>query len=52
MTDISLSNPAGAGNAAPPEARSLRLPTRWVGVAPFFIFAVMFVTGDEEEVAS
>ena len=24
-------------------ARSLRLPTRWVGVAPFFIFAVMFL---------
>jgi putative spermidine/putrescine transport system permease protein len=43
MTDISLSNPAVAGNAAPPEARSLRLPTQWLGVAPFFIFAVMFL---------
>jgi putative spermidine/putrescine transport system permease protein len=43
MTDISISNPAIAGNAAPPEARSLRLPTQWLGVAPFFIFAVMFL---------
>jgi putative spermidine/putrescine transport system permease protein len=43
MTDISLSSPAVAGNAAPPEARGMRLPTQWVGVAPFFIFAVMFL---------
>nr|WP_208646374.1 ABC transporter permease subunit [Mesorhizobium waimense] len=33
-----------AGKAAPPaEARSLRLPTQWLGVAPFFIFAIMFL---------
>ena len=43
MTDISLPNPAVAGSTAPPEARSMRLPTQWLGVAPFFIFAVMFL---------
>ena len=25
------------------EARGMRLPTQWLGVAPFFIFAVMFL---------
>jgi putative spermidine/putrescine transport system permease protein len=30
--------------AAPPDARAkVRLPTQWLGVAPFFIFAVMFL---------
>jgi putative spermidine/putrescine transport system permease protein len=30
--------------AAPPEAaRNLRLPTQWLGVAPFFVFASMFL---------
>ncbi|TKB20614.1 MAG: acriflavin resistance protein [Mesorhizobium sp.] len=44
MTDLSLSNKAIAGKTAPPtEARALRLPTQWIGVAPFFIFAVMFL---------
>ena len=43
MTDVSLSNPAVAGQTAPPEARSMRLPTQWLGVAPFFVFAVMFL---------
>ncbi|CAN7379167.1 ABC transporter permease subunit [Mesorhizobium amorphae] len=44
MTDLSLSNQTIAGKAAPPaEARSLRLPTQWLGVAPFFIFAIMFL---------
>jgi putative spermidine/putrescine transport system permease protein len=44
MTDLSVSDPAVAGKTAPPaEARSLRLPTQWLGVAPFFIFAVMFL---------
>jgi putative spermidine/putrescine transport system permease protein len=43
MTDISLSKRV-AGRAAPPaEARGMRLPTQWLGVAPFFIFAVMFL---------
>lgn len=44
MSDLSLTNPAVAGKTAPPaEARSLRLPTQWLGVAPFFIFALMFL---------
>ena len=44
MTDLSLSNKAIAGNTAPPaEVRSLRLPTQWLGVTPFFVFAVMFL---------
>lgn len=44
MTDLSLSDHAVAGKAAPPsEARALRLPTQWLGVAPFFIFAIMFL---------
>ncbi|WP_192255468.1 ABC transporter permease [Mesorhizobium silamurunense] len=44
MTDVSFPNQAIAGKTAPPsEARALRLPTQWIGVAPFFIFAVMFL---------
>jgi putative spermidine/putrescine transport system permease protein len=44
MTDLSLSDQAIAGKTAPPsEARALRLPTQWIGVAPFFIFAIMFL---------
>ncbi|TGQ71130.1 acriflavin resistance protein [Mesorhizobium sp. M00.F.Ca.ET.186.01.1.1] len=44
MTDLSLSDQTMAGKAAPPaEVRSLRLPTQWLGVAPFFIFAIMFL---------
>ncbi len=44
MTDLSLSDQTIAGKTAPPsEARALRLPTQWLGVAPFFIFAIMFL---------
>ncbi|QND62679.1 ABC transporter permease subunit [Mesorhizobium loti] len=44
MTDISMSEHAVTGKTAPPaEARSMRLPTQWLGVAPFFIFAIMFL---------
>ncbi|MER9435444.1 ABC transporter permease subunit [Mesorhizobium sp. M0618] len=44
MTDITLSDHAVTGKTAPPaEARSMRLPTQWLGVAPFFIFAIMFL---------
>jgi putative spermidine/putrescine transport system permease protein len=35
MTDVSFSPPA--------EERAMRLPTQWLGVAPFFIFAIMFL---------
>ncbi|WP_179295817.1 MULTISPECIES: ABC transporter permease subunit [unclassified Mesorhizobium] len=39
-----MSDPAVTGKTAPPaEARSVRLPTQWLGVAPFFIFAIMFL---------
>jgi putative spermidine/putrescine transport system permease protein len=43
MTDLSISSPAAAGSAPPAAARGMRLPTQWLGVAPFFIFAVMFL---------
>jgi putative spermidine/putrescine transport system permease protein len=44
MTDVSISETAVAGKTAPPAAaRGVRLPTQWLGVAPFFIFAVMFL---------
>jgi putative spermidine/putrescine transport system permease protein len=29
--------------SAPPAARAVRLPTQWLGVAPFFIFAILFL---------
>lgn len=28
---------------APPAPRTMRLPTHWLGIAPFFIFALMFL---------
>ncbi len=44
MTDLTLSSQAIAGKTAPPgEARALRFPTQWLGVTPFFIFAIMFL---------
>jgi len=44
MTDLSLSDPAAAGKSVPPaQARALRLPTQWLGIAPFAIFAAMFL---------
>jgi putative spermidine/putrescine transport system permease protein len=44
MTDVTLSDATVATKTAPPaEARGIRLPTQWLGVAPFFIFAVMFL---------
>ncbi|HEY4192965.1 MAG TPA: ABC transporter permease subunit [Mesorhizobium sp.] len=44
MTNLTLSDPAVAENMAPPaEARRMRFPTQWVGVAPFFIFTLMFL---------
>lgn len=42
MTDISLSG-STTPSAPPVEARRVRLPTQWLGVAPFFIFALMFL---------
>ncbi|MBL8584147.1 MAG: ABC transporter permease subunit [Rhizobiaceae bacterium] len=42
MTDIGLSDGMAAGKPAP-AARGMRLPTHWLGVAPFFLFALMFL---------
>ena len=42
MTDASISE-ATAVQPAPTARRGLRLPTHWLGVAPFFIFALMFL---------
>lgn len=44
MTHASITDPAVAAHSAPPNAeRGFRLPTHWLGVAPFFIFALMFL---------
>lgn len=44
MTQATISDPAVAAHSAPPEVkRGFRLPTHWLGVAPFFIFALMFL---------
>jgi putative spermidine/putrescine transport system permease protein len=42
MTDISLSG-STMPSAPQAAARKARLPTQWLGVAPFFIFALMFL---------
>jgi putative spermidine/putrescine transport system permease protein len=42
MTDVSI--PSAALQSTPPAAaRGIRLPTQWLGVAPFFIFALLFL---------
>lgn len=44
MTQASISTTAEAAHSAPPDARrGFRLPTHWLGIAPFFIFALMFL---------
>jgi len=42
MTDIRASD-LSLQSAPPVRARRARLPTQWLGVAPFFIFALMFL---------
>lgn len=42
MAISSLSEP-DAAQAAPVKARAYRLPTQWLGVAPFFLFAILFL---------
>jgi putative spermidine/putrescine transport system permease protein len=42
MTDIRASD-MSLQSAPPVRARRARLPTQWLGVAPFFIFALMFL---------
>jgi putative spermidine/putrescine transport system permease protein len=44
MSDLTLSDPAIADKSRPPaKSRALSLPTQWIGVAPFFVFALMFL---------
>lgn len=43
MADVTISDPSVARSAPPAQARGMRLPTQWLGVAPFFIFAMMFL---------
>jgi putative spermidine/putrescine transport system permease protein len=44
MTDATISDPAAARHSVPPaRAGGVRLPLHWLGVAPFFIFALMFL---------
>jgi putative spermidine/putrescine transport system permease protein len=43
MTNITVSDPAAARSAPPSSGARVRLPTQWLGVAPFFIFALMFL---------
>ncbi len=44
MTDLTASQPDAAGKTATPiEGRGIRLPTQWLGVAPFFVFALLFL---------
>jgi putative spermidine/putrescine transport system permease protein len=43
MTDITVSDPAAARSVPPSSRAGVRLPTQWLGVAPFFIFALMFL---------
>src|SRR5262245_51427714 len=44
MSDLTLSDPAIAHKSRPPaKSRALSLPTQWLGVGPFFVFALMFL---------
>ncbi len=43
MTHASVSASAEATQTAPGARPGLRLPTQWLGVAPFFVFALMFL---------
>ncbi len=44
MSDIGISPSSGAQlSARPGTAGSIRLPAHWLGVAPFFIFSLMFL---------
>jgi putative spermidine/putrescine transport system permease protein len=38
-----MTDTAASPVSAAPAARSFRLPTHWLGVAPFFVFALMFL---------
>jgi len=41
MAEATVTKPAAL--TAPPVGRAMRLPTAWLGVAPFFLFALLFL---------
>jgi putative spermidine/putrescine transport system permease protein len=43
MTNITVSDPVATRAAPPASGASIRLPTHWLGVAPFFLFALLFL---------
>ncbi|MBA3448598.1 MAG: ABC transporter permease subunit [Pseudaminobacter sp.] len=43
MTDINVAGPVLARSGQPTPNRVARLPLHWLGVAPFFLFALMFL---------
>ena len=43
MTNITVYDPVAARAAPPASGASVRLPTHWLGVAPFFLFALLFL---------
>ena len=43
MTDITVSEAATVSRPAPVGKAGFRLPTQWLGVAPFFAFALLFL---------
>jgi len=43
MTELSVSDPAARRVAPGAPSRPWRLPLHWLGVAPFFLFALMFL---------
>ncbi len=44
MTDATASDPVAARESLPPaKAGRLRLPLQWLGIVPFFVFALMFL---------
>ena len=43
MSDITVSDPTATGSAPPSSRAGVRLPTQWLGVAPFFLFALLFL---------
>lgn len=46
MAELAVSpSEAEAGSSAPRGGRTLRLPWHWLGAAPFFLFALLFLVG-------
>jgi putative spermidine/putrescine transport system permease protein len=43
MADITVSDPAATRSAPPSSRAGVRLPTQWLGVVPFFLFALLFL---------